>query len=410
MASRLTRVGHEVLGWKISELMKYEPVDSVQPDILRWARQTVGLDVDEVARRLKRPLAEIEAWEDGTSAPTYPQLEKLAYQIYKRPLAVFFLPEPPKEILPQKEFRTLPDADLRTLQRDTYLHIRRAHAYQLALRELFDGQNPAERQIWKAVPLSLSKDVTTQAQAIRKYLGITLESQVAWKTDEQALKAWRKCIEDCGVFVFKAAFKQKDISGFCLIDSTLPLVYLNNGTTKTRQTFSLLHELAHILFSVNGLSKFDPAYIDLLPNRQGQIERFCNAIAAEVLIPEGDFADQIRAIPANAEQTAEVQFAALAERYGVSREAILRRLLDRGRVGRGFYEQRAKFWAAQKKNAPGGNYYLTQGAYISSRFAGEVVSRHYRNQISLEHAADLLGIKPKSFAGFEERVLQGVEA
>lgn len=390
--------------------MKHEPVTSVQPAILRWARRTVGLDVAEVAQKLKRPPQEIDAWEDGTASPTYPQLEKLAYQIYKRPLAVFFLPEPPEEALPLKEFRTLPDADLQSLQRDTYLHIRRAHAYQLALRELFDGQNPSIRQIWKTISLSLSKDIAVQSQAIREYLGVTLEQQVTWKTDEQALKAWRNSIESCGVFVFKAAFKQKDISGFCLFDDTLPIVYLNNSTTKTRQTFSLLHELAHLLLSINGLSKFDIAYIDRLPKQQREIERFCNAMAAEVLIPERDFAHQIRQFPENAEHVSDERFSDLAVRYGVSREAVLRRLLDRGRVGRVFYEHKAKFWAAQKKGAAGGNWYLNQGAYISDRFAREVVSRHYRNQISLEHAADLLGIKPKSYAGFEERVLQGAEA
>ncbi len=296
------------------------------------------------------------------------------------------------------------------MRRDTYLHIRRAHAYQLALGELFDDQNPASRQIWKAVSLSLSKDVAAQARTIREYLGITLETQVAWKTDEHALKEWRKSIEDCGVFIFKAAFKQKEISGFCLIDNVLPLVYLNNGTTKTRQTFSLLHELAHILFRINGLSKFDTAYIDLLPNRIGKIERFCNAIAAEVLIPEHDFADQIKQFPLNAEDATEAQFSALAIRYGVSREAVLRRLLDRERVGKVFYEKMAKFWTAQKKGATGGSWYSNQGAYISSRFAREVVSQHYRNQISLEHAADLLGIKPKNYIGFEERLLKGAEA
>lgn len=391
--------------------MKYEPIASVQPDILRWARETVGLDTAEVAQRLKRPVAEIEAWEKvGATKPTYPQLERLAYEIYKRPLAVFFLPQPPEEKLPQKEFRTLPEADLRSLQRDTYLHIRRAHAYQLALRELFDGQNPAQRQIWKDIALSRSKNVAEQAEAIREYLGVTLETQIGWRTDEQALKAWRKNVEDCGVFVFKAAFKQKEISGFCLIDPTLPLVYLNNGTTKTRQTFSLLHELAHILCSVNGLSKFDPAYIDLLPEQHRHTERFCNAIAAEVLIPEWDFAEQVSRFPADAEGASEAQFSALAARYGVSREAVLRRLLDRGRVGQAFYEQRARFWAGQIKRKTGGSYYNNQGAYISSRFAGEVVSRHYRNQISLEHAADLLGIRPKSYAGFEQRVLEGAEA
>jgi Zn-dependent peptidase ImmA (M78 family)/transcriptional regulator with XRE-family HTH domain len=390
--------------------MKHDPVTGIQPEIFRWARKSVGLSVSDVAEMLKRQPDEIEAWEVGKGAPTYPQLEKLAYQIYKRPLAIFFLPAPPDETLPQREFRTLPEADMQSLMRDTYLHIRHAHAYQLALRDMFDGHNPAEHHIWKTVSLSPAKDIATQAAAIRESLGITLERQTGWKTDEQALKEWRKAIESCGVFVFKAAFKQKDISGFCLMDEYLPVVYLNNSTTKTRQVFSLLHELAHLLLNMNGLSKFDMSYIDQLPRQAKEIERFCNAIAAEVLIPDSDFSEQAKQFPANAEKASEAQFADLASRYGVSREVVLRRFLDQGRVGKAFYEGKAKFWAAQKKQGGGGNWYLNQGAYISDRFAKEVVSRHYRHQISLEQAADLLGIKPKSYAGFEERILQGAEA
>lgn len=378
--------------------------------MFRWARKSVGMNISDVATMLKRSPEEIEGWERGTGAPTYPQLEKLAYQIYKRPLAIFFLPAPPEEILPQREFRTLPDADMQTLARDTYLHIRRAHAYQIALKDLFDGQNPAEHRVWQAVSLSSDKDISTQAEGVREYLGITLERQTAWKTDEKALKEWRKSIEDCGVFVFKAAFKQKDISGFCLVDEHLPIVYLNNSTTKTRQIFSLMHELAHLLFQMNGLSKFDTSYIDQLPKREKEVERFCNAIAAEVLIPGWDFDAQAKRFPDNVEQATEVQFADLASRYGVSREAVLRRFLDQGRVGKAFYESKAKFWAAQKKQEGRGNWYITQGAYISDRFAREVVSRHYRHQISVEQAADFLGIKPKNYAGFEERILQGAEA
>jgi hypothetical protein len=64
-------------------------------------------------------------------------------------------------------------------------------------------------------------------------------------------------------------------------------------------------------------------------------------------------------------------------------------------------------WSPQTQPAGGGNWYLNQGAYLSDRFAKEVVSRHFRGQISLEQASDFLGIKPKSYAGFEERILQG---
>ena len=387
--------------------MKREPVAGIQPVMLRWARATVGLSVAEVARSLKRTPEEIEAWESGEDAPSYPQLEKLAYQLYKRPLAVFFLPSPPEEALPQREFRTLPETDLQALSRDTYLHIRRAHAFQIALKELFGSRNPADRTIWKALPLSMSGDVAEQAGAIRRFLGVTLEEQVGWKSDELALKQWRKSVEDSGIFVFKAAFKEKDISGFCLVDAHLPVVYLNNSTTKTRQIFSLLHELAHLLLSTNGLSKFDTTYIDRLPQTEKRLERFCNAVAAEVLIPASDFAQQGRLFPANVEMVSEEQFSSRASRYGVSREAVLRRFLDQGRVSTQFYDSKARQWAAQKVESTGGSWYLNQGAYISERFATEVVGRHYRHQISLEQAADFLGIKPKNFAGFEERVLQG---
>ena len=390
--------------------MKREPVAGVQPEIFRWARKTVGLSIADVAQKLKRPSEEIEAWESGEQAPTYPQLEKLAYEIYKRPLAVFFLPSPPEEAMPQREFRTLPDSDFQTLSRDTYLHIRRAHAYQLALKELFDSRNPAERYIWQSLALTPSKNITEQAAAIRKFLGIAIEDQTSWKNDESALKAWRQSIEDSGIFIFKAVFKQADISGFCLMDKHLPVIYLNNSTTKTRQIFSLLHELAHLLLGMNGLSKFDTRYIDFLPQAEMRLEQFCNAIAAEVLIPVADFLQQTTHFPANVEKTSEEQFSSLANRYGVSREAILRWFLDQGRVSSAFYENKAKFWNAQKKSAGGGNWYLNQGTYLSDRFAKEVVSRHYRHQITLEQAADFLGVKPKNFAGLEERILQGANA
>lgn len=390
--------------------MTKETVQGIQPEMFRWARTTVGLSVAEVASMLKRPSEEIEAWESGVDAPTYPQLEKLAYQIYKRPLALFFLPAPPNEVLPQHEFRTLPNSDLQSLHRDTYMQIRRAHAYQIALKELFDNRNPVGKCIWQTIPLNPSDDIVEQAKRIRDFLNVPLTEQLSWKSDEIALKKWRQSIENSGIFVFKAAFKQSDISGFCLIDSNLPIIYLNNSSSKTRQTFSLLHELAHVLLGVNGLSKFDTGYIEHLPVAEKRLEQFCNAIAAEVLIPSTDFYQQINSFPENIEQASEEQFSALANRYAVSREAVLRRFLDQGRVTRGFYEQKAKFWASQKKAGGGGNYYLNQGAYLSDRFTKEVVSRHYKHQISLEQASEYLGIKPKSFAGFEERVLQGAGA
>lgn len=68
----------------------------IEKTVLRWARETAGLTPKAVAAMLKRDVAEALAWEAGKAAPTYPQLEKLAYIVYRRPLAAFFLPEPPR--------------------------------------------------------------------------------------------------------------------------------------------------------------------------------------------------------------------------------------------------------------------------------------------------------------------------
>ena len=392
--------------------MRAEPVAGVQPSVIRWARESMGMSVEDVAHKLKRSSEEVRAWESegSASSPTYAQLESLAYKVFKRPLAIFFLPAPPDEIQPTREFRTLPDADLQTLNADTYVQVRKAHAYQITLKEVFDGRNPGERSIVRDVALDMQLSVETQASSVRKALGISLEDQLGWKTDEHALKRWREAVEAHGVFVFKAPFKQKDISGFCLLDADFPLIYLNNGTTKTRQIFSLLHELAHLLLNVSGISKFEQSYMSRLPVAERRIEQFCNKVAAEILIPSDDFGQQIAGLPSDVESMQDHLYSNLANRYGVSREAVLRRLLDLGRVSQVFYEQKAKLWASQRKAASGGDWYASQNTYLSDKFAREVIGRHYRNQISVEQASEYLGIKAKNFAGLEQRILQGAAA
>lgn len=386
--------------------MKLAPVTGIQPSVLKWARESLGMTVYDVATRLKRAEVDITSWESGSSAPTYSQLEKLAYDIYKRPLAVFFLPSPPPEKTPSKEFRTLPDFDLKHLLPDTHLHIRRAHSFQLAINELFEGNNPTSQPIWKSVSLSTDKPIVKQAETIRQALGISLSDQIKWKDEDVALKNWRFAIEMAGVFIFKDSFKQKEISGLCLSDASFPIIYLNNSTTKTRQIFSLLHELSHLLLNINGIAKFDKSYINDLPRHEKSIEQFCNSISAEVLIPSADFKLQTKDLR-NIEQLDESIISDLAKRYGVSREAILRRFYDQDRVGQAFYEERAEYWKSQQKRGNGGSYYATQNTYLSERFAKEVVTKYYRRQLSVEQASNLLGIKPKSFPGLEQRIMQG---
>ncbi len=374
---------------------------SANPKLLKWARESLKLKVEDVANKLKISPETVSIWEsDSIATPTYPQLEKLAYEIYKRPLALFFLPHPPIEQSPEVEFRTLPKAELESLQKDTILQIRTAHAYQISLSELYEGNNPVQKKIWRDINFSVDSLIEDQAKKIRAYLGLTIHEQEKWKDDESALKKWRTLIEESGVFVFKNSFKQRDISGFCLKHSEFPIIYLNNGNTKTRQIFSLLHELAHLLLGINGISK-DENEERYFSNEQRKIERYCNQIAAEVLIPKNSIAEDLKGNLIERNEEIENQCTAIAKKYGVSREAVLRRLVDMSVVEAGRYEYFASRWRGQIKPRSKGNWYASKAAYISNKFLIDVVKQKSMQKISVPKAAEYLGVKPKNYSRLE---------
>jgi Zn-dependent peptidase ImmA (M78 family) len=381
--------------------VKISAVQGITPSVLRWARESVNMSPEDVAGRLKKTVATIEAWESGDGAPSYAQLESLAYDIYKRPIAIFFLPKPPAEPKLRTEFRSLPDVDIRELSRDTTLLIRKARAFQLALVELHGGKNPMANPIWREVKLVPNGNVAEQALRVRSALGVDFESIRQQPDTDRALKLWRRAIERSGVYVFKDTFKQSELSGFCLSHPEFPVVLINNSTTKTRQVFSLLHELAHILCERNGISRFDNRGIDALAPVDRGIEKFCNQLAGEILVPLSEF--RIASNDFLPAQASDDDFAKLALRYHVSRSVILRRLVELGRATNELYLLKDKQWSAQRKSTDsGGNYYATQGAYLSEQFLREVVSRYSRRLLTKNEAADLIGVKPRNFEQFEE--------
>src|SRR5450759_5144474 len=132
-----------------------EPIAGLNRAVLTWARERSGLTVAQVAGKLGKDPEVVAGWEVGPSGPTYPQLEKLAYDVYKRPVAIFFFPEPPAELDVDQSFRTLPDAEIAGLSPQTRYRVRQARAMQLALYELNDGRNPAGSLVFRDIVVSL---------------------------------------------------------------------------------------------------------------------------------------------------------------------------------------------------------------------------------------------------------------
>ncbi len=376
----------------------------VNPKNLKWARESVNLLIDDVADRMKQDPRVIQAWEEGEGSPTYIQLEKLAYSVYKRPIAVFFFPEPPEEISARKSFRTLPDSEIERLSPRFLQLFRQAQAMQANLDELNHGVNPAARKIFRDLHFRLSDKVRVQAQAVREYLGIPLDMQIGWKNSDTAFKEWRRSIEAGGVFIFKDAFQQDDISGFCLYDAEFPVIYVNNTMPLTRQIFTLFHELTHLWLRTGGIDKENDAFLRQVRGDNKRVEVLCNQFAGEFLVPTNDFDSLIsgRSIDDGLVEN-------LANRYKVSREVVLRKCLDHGLVDQGYYEERRRTWIddakKRRRGAKGGDYYLTKATYLGDSYLGLVFRKYYQKEFSASQLAEYLGVKVNYITGMEATFL-----
>jgi len=385
-------------------------VAGINPEIIRWAREKAGYSLEEVAQAFKKDVELIRAWESGNATPTYTQLEKLAYQLYKRPIALFFFPSPPPETDAKQSFRTLPDFEIDKLSHDTRYALRQARAMQIGLAELNNGVNPSQQKIFR--DLNVTKDDAERAsQVARNYLGISLDDQIKWKNKEEALENWREIVQDKGVFVFKRSYKQKDISGFSLVDPEFPVIYLNNSTAPSRQLFTIFHELGHVLLNANGVTKSSDRYISSLVGDAKEIEIFCNKFAAELLVPSHDFDQQM-----NLHEPLEQQIKRLADRYNVSREVILRKFLNKNLVSAAYYEEKAREWNEEyqkyaqlqkekRKGKPSGDYYATQAVYLGYKFLALAFDKYYEGNVSREQLADYLNVKVKNISQLENAFL-----
>ena len=381
-----------------------EYIQGINPDIVRWARERSGYTLHEIAKSFKKDIATISNWESGAAAPTYLQLEKLADK-YKRPVAMFFFPEPPHEtdFVGQLALRS---SEIEQLDPSIRILLRQARARQLSLMELNMGVNPAETKIFRDLHPQLGDSLTELAQQTRAYLDISVDTQAGWNSAKEALGNWLESVEEKGVFVFKAAFQNDSVDGFCLVHKQFPVVYLNNSKPPVRQIFSLFHELAHLLLGENGITR------GINPVGE-QIEVFCNQFAAEFLVPSGDLETRFKDSPYD-----DTAIEELAGYYKVSRPVILLKLVNRGIFTSDDYRQKTAQWTEEYESrlegrvrgesSGGGNYYNTYAVYLGYRFMELAFSRYHQGQCSIEELADHLNIKVKNLPRLEDCLLRKI--
>lgn len=374
---------------------------AVHPDLLRWACERAGYDIDTLSQRFRQ----LPAWIQREKQPTFRQLENFA-KATRTPLGYFFLPEPPVESLPIPDLRTIKRKPARPSPEllGTIYAMQRRRAF---LREI--------RIEDEAEPLDflggarLSDNPEAIGREMRRLVGLddNWASQVpTWK---EAVGELRRRIEQLGIMAVingivgnntHRKLDPKEFRGFALTDRFAPLIFVNGADTKSAQMFTLAHELAHIWLGSEGegLSGFE----GIFPGNE-QVERFCDQAAAEFLVPTHELKQQWPQFKSSTDP-----FEKIARFFKVSpivagRRAMELRLVTRETFFK-FYESYTRKERQQAKGAGGGDFYKNQNTRVGEPFARTVVFAAMEGRVTFKEAYDLTGLHGGAFQEYARRL------
>ena len=319
---------------------------SVEPTVLTWARESLARDIRDVAKRLELSEDTVAKWESGEKSPTLSQLERLS-NIYKRPLAAFFLPEPPQEPPPPRDFRALPSDRRKPFSPKTRLAIRRATRLQSVAAELTVGLSH------EATPKVLNARLSDQPEAVagkvREQLDISIQTQFRWKDEDEALTEWRKALEGLGIMVLQITMPlDDDVRAFSIPHAKFPAIVLNLRDAVNGRIFSLFHEYTHLMLDDGGVCDMRDEDAD---NHDAKaVEVFCNHVAGATLVPKSPlFAHRLVEDKNASTRWPGDTLKQIAEDFKVSSEVILRRLVICGLAAEELYKRKREDWKEQAK-------------------------------------------------------------
>ena len=366
----------------------------VNPALLKWARESAGMSIEEASQRLKVSVDRLRSWEDGASPPTVKQLWKVA-NVYKQSFAAFYLPEaPPVFRPPLKDYRRLPSDSPGRPTTELYIDVRAALDRRAVALELLE--EATERPSAFEFSASISNDPEELAVRLRQFLTVDPQRQFSWRDGRIAFNNWREAIERAGVLVFQS--KNTSLStmrGYSVSSSPLPIIVVNRKDPYAGRSFTLIHELMHLSLRSGGVCDLDPE-----AGRQAEEETteiFCNHVAGAALVPKDVLLRQDLVARQRGHAWTDEDLQELARRFSVSREVVLRRLLITEKTSEAFYRRKRDQFAQEYAARPRPSGFVTPPVDIVSLsgkfFVRLVLEAFYSERITPSDASEFLGIK-----------------
>lgn len=368
--------------------MTRTPPAPLTPSVLRWAREDAGLTEAELGALARVKGDRVRHWESGDDRPTLGQLRLFADGL-RRPVAFFLAPAPPGRHTEQPpDFRTRRQGLSRGLRREVRTVVERRHSY----RALVGDEERAAWLTWRDQPPATPDEARTR-------LGVSREAVAKTPNPGAALRLWLDAVEAQGVLVFQMSRIDVDeCRGFAQYDDAVPLIVLNGGDAPQARSFTLLHELAHLLDHSGAVCLLDD---------EREVERRCNGFAAAVLMPT----EPVRAAVAELEERDRVE--AIVRQFRVSPVAAAIRLRALDLASQPTIEatirqaEVAARQAAERDRKGGPAPYVLKRRNLGDRYLGAVLDALARDAITFADATYYLEANAATVERMESSLVGG---
>ncbi|MBA3257273.1 MAG: DNA-binding protein, partial [Pyrinomonadaceae bacterium] len=166
----------------------------IKPELVSWARERAGLDIDALTRRFPK----LAAWEEGTIQPTLKQVEHFA-QATHTPVGFLFLQQPPVENIPIPDFRTIRNKAVARPSPDLLDMIYVCQQRQEWYRDFARSERASPLPFVGSV--SMTSNVESTAATMRQALGFDIEQRRRIPTWTDALRLFIEQADQAGIMV-----------------------------------------------------------------------------------------------------------------------------------------------------------------------------------------------------------------
>lgn len=371
------------------------PTIDIHPETLKWALRRAGLSIEALARAAGVRPERAQDWLDGNKKPTYEQTKKIARRLHV-PFGQLLLPPPERIDLPIRDFRRGPAAlgepspellevVYDALRKRNWWRERQGRHY-LPFVGRFRGKTASPEVI---------------ADDIRRAIPIDALQREA-RSREDFLSKLSKHAEELGILVLRRGIvadnphrplDPNEFSGFAIADRVAPIIMINMRDYPSRRNFTFAHELAHLWLGETALDD------NLELDAHEELERLCDQVAAELLIPRRTL---MKLWHENVQEAVED----VAEYCRVSVWAAARRARDLKLISDNQYRAVVEQYYGtledreRRRKSEGGNFYKNVEVRNSRLFTTEVVAAVREGEITIKEGADLLWMRISSFATY----------